>query len=123
MVKKKYVEMEVTGGKSCYEVTHTGEQVLKENQLHFPSDNESLLSRLLPEEELRGLLSILADILDTQISIMDENGIFRISPEGKKGPCPRSLLENVGLPVYAVIFWPRGERGGLDLTAIDVTWD
>lgn len=91
LVQKNYVEMEVRDGKSCYEVTHTGEQVLKENQLHIPSDNESTLLRLLPEEEHRDLLSILTEVLDTRISIMDENGISRIRSEILRGPCPKSL--------------------------------
>ena len=70
LVQKDYVEMKVVDGRSCYEVTQTGEQVLIENQLHFASDNESMLLHLLPEEEHRGLLGILTDVLDTKTSTL-----------------------------------------------------
>ena len=97
LVKKDHVKMEVRDDEPCYEVTDTGEQVLKENHLYAASDNESALSRFLPTEEISRLLGILSDALNTRISIMDENGTFRISSKRDKGPCPKSL-DGVVLP-------------------------
>ena len=68
-----YAEVESSHAESYYEVSDAGRDFLKENDLLIPSGRESILSRYLPEEELNRLLDAIADALNVQVGIMNEN--------------------------------------------------
>ncbi len=86
-IEKEYIKPQEVGEKICYKILEEGENLLKEENLSLPQI-ESILPRYISQRELREMVDLLAEALNVQVGIMDENRAFlRFSSRDPEGLC------------------------------------